>query len=175
MPENDSPLGRLLAMALRGSAPFGAGMLAEPIASRGLAGLLGQQSFAGRMAAMPQPQPADTARGMLSADFGRGIRPDDPRAELAMALSTATPRGSLPGWANNGPNRPFHQQNFPYTQYVRVTTPAGPMTEAQTWVDAVRGLNQGHALSRARYNWEGAAIEPITPSQARMLDPSIVD
>lgn len=91
MTEN-SPLGRLLADALQGSTPYGAGLLARPIASQGLAGLLGMQSFAQRMAAMPQPAPADTARGMLSADFGRGITADDPRVDLAMALATATPR-----------------------------------------------------------------------------------
>lgn len=95
MPEENTPLGRLLGMALQGSAPYGAGLLGNPIASRGLAGLLGTQSFAQRMAAMPQPAPADTARGMLSADFGRGITADDPRAELAMALSTATPRAGI--------------------------------------------------------------------------------
>ena len=92
----ETPIGRLLGMALQGSAPYGAGLLGNPIASRGLAGLLGTQSFAQRMAAMPQPAPADTARGMLSADFGQGITADDPRAELAMALSTATPRANLP-------------------------------------------------------------------------------
>lgn len=94
MTEN-SPLGRLLADALQGSTPYGAGLLARPIASQGLAGLLGMQSFAQRMAAMPQPAPADTARGMLSADFGQGITADDPRVDLAMALSTATPRAGI--------------------------------------------------------------------------------
>lgn len=94
MTEN-RPLGRLLADALQGSTPYGAGLLARPIASQGLAGLLGMQSFAQRMAAMPQPAPADTARGMLSADFGRGITADDPRVDLAMALSTATPRAGI--------------------------------------------------------------------------------
>lgn len=94
MTEN-SPLGRLLADALQGSTPYGAGLLARPIASQGLAGLLGMQSFGQRMAAMPRPAPADTARGMLSADFGQGITADDPRVDLAMALSTATPRAGI--------------------------------------------------------------------------------
>lgn len=95
MPDDNSPLGRLLGMALQGSAPYGTGLIGNPVASRGLAGLLGTESFAQRMRALPQPAPAATAREMLNADFGRGITADDPRAELAMALSTATPRAGI--------------------------------------------------------------------------------
>ena len=172
---DDTPLTRGLLGAAYNSAPFGLGLLAQainPLAQ----GLLSGPSFASRMNQTNQDylnragaiNSADDARRALAATQ---IAPNDPRSELMMALATTT---RLPGWAANGPNRPFDAQNFPYTQYVEVTTPAGPLTPAQTWVDAVKGMNPGHALYRARVNWDGAQIRPLSEAEARALDPSIV-
>ncbi len=91
--EESSPMRSLLGLVLRNSAPFGAGLLAEPVVNAGgIAGLLGTQSFAQRMAAQPPPMrinSIDDARAQLRQDAQ--LQPNDPRVDLAMALSTTTP------------------------------------------------------------------------------------
>ena len=49
----------------------------------------------------------------------------------------------------------FNESNFPYTQTVLVRWPG-----QEPHIDQIRGLNQQHALERARRNWEGADIRP---------------
>lgn len=51
--------------------------------------------------------------------------------------------------------KPFHEQKYPVEQEVVVHFPGEiPFT------DTVKGLNEGHALARAKENWPGAHIEP---------------
>ncbi len=65
---------------------------------------------------------------------------------------------SLMGFPKEGPTKPYEEQNWRHRQAVRVTWPDG-----HSIVDAVRGLNQEHALERARRNWRDAAkIETAT-------------
>jgi len=47
-------------------------------------------------------------------------------------------------------------------QAVRVTLPSGEVFE-----DAIEGMNQAHALERARRNWEGARVDAIGDPEAR--------
>ena len=47
-------------------------------------------------------------------------------------------------------------EKYGHTQKVRVSLPGG-----ETFVDEIKGMNKGHALARARSNWEGAGIVPI--------------
>lgn len=49
----------------------------------------------------------------------------------------------------------YHDQNYPHEQPVTVT-----FDDGDSFKDAIKGLNQGHALWRGRQNWDGAAIEP---------------
>lgn len=55
----------------------------------------------------------------------------------------------------------FDEQKYPHIQGVKVTWPDSP---DQPHLDAVKGLNKGHALSLARKNWEGADVEPLEES-----------
>lgn len=50
----------------------------------------------------------------------------------------------------------FAEEAYPFTEAVVVRHPDG-----FTHVDAIKGLNRGHALKRAAINWEGAQIIPI--------------
>lgn len=69
---------------------------------------------------------------------------------------------SLMGFRKNGQNTPFHESKYRHVQPVRVTFAGdAPFT------DAVKGLNQSHAIERARRNWPGAKIEPITDAELR--------
>lgn len=77
---------------------------------------------------------------------------------------------ALMGFRRNGPQKGWDEQNYKHIQYVRVTFPDG-----QTFVDAQKGLNGPHAMERARRNWETATIEALTPEEAALADPGIVD
>jgi hypothetical protein len=48
----------------------------------------------------------------------------------------------------------YVDQNFPCSIKVCVTFESS----GDSFVDWVKGLNSGHALYRARWNWEGATI-----------------
>ena len=60
---------------------------------------------------------------------------------------------------------PFGEQDYPYTQSVVVEFPDG-----DTFVDAVKGLNSGHALERAKINWDGAKIRKATRFEELMQE-----
>lgn len=59
----------------------------------------------------------------------------------------------------------FAEQAYPFTLPVRVhyDTGLGGIGSSDSWIDAVKGMNPGHALARARENWPGAVIEVIEP------------
>lgn len=50
----------------------------------------------------------------------------------------------------------FYEQRYSTVLWVKVTWPDG-----DSHTDAVKGLNRGHALYRARWNWPGATVEPL--------------
>jgi hypothetical protein len=76
---------------------------------------------------------------------------------------------NLMGFNKNGPQKGFGVQGYKHVQFVRVALPNG-----ETFVDAIAGLNQAHALERARRNWTAAtSIEPITRENAEAADPGI--
>ena len=52
-------------------------------------------------------------------------------------------------------HKPFEAQRYPYTLRVQVDC-AGDV-----WEDQVKGLNAGHALARARDNWERCHVTPL--------------
>ena len=81
-----------------------------------------------------------------------------------IAKALTTPRrpyqgvpDSLMGFRREGQNIPFEQQNWSHTQPVRVQFP----DTGDVFDDAVKGLNEAHALERARRNWPGANIEVL--------------
>ncbi len=171
MTEN-SPLGRLLADALQGSTPYGAGLMARPIASQGLSGLLGMQSFGQRMASMPQPAPAATGREMLQADFGRGIQPDDPRIDLAMALSTATPRAGIRAY--HGSPHDFDRFSVPANSREPAVFLSSNMEEAQQFGPRLYET----IIPRenvTRFRWSDFDANPIYDPQVmrRIIDEAI--
>lgn len=55
----------------------------------------------------------------------------------------------------------YHEQRFPFTLPVRVT-----WADGMTHEDEVKGLNAGHALHRARWNWPDAVkVEVIIDAE----------
>lgn len=135
-----------------------AGLLDDPQGGGGLASLFGLPT---------------AAQGILSAGQAQANAPDL-RSALYAALQNpmlgwlgtsnmgggaARPYGTAPnslmGFRKNGPNVGFDGSNYPHTQPVTVTLPNG-----EVFMDEIKGMNQAHALERARRNWDGATIEP---------------
>ncbi len=52
----------------------------------------------------------------------------------------------------------YAEQCYPIARKVRVTFPDMPPFD-----DGIKGLNPGHALYRARWNWDGAEITDLGP------------
>lgn len=75
---------------------------------------------------------------------------------------------SLMGFRNpsRGPNKAYEETKFKHEIDVRVTFPEDGMT----FVDGMKGLNEAHALERARRNWPGAEIDILTPQEAKLED-----
>lgn len=75
---------------------------------------------------------------------------------------------SLMGFRNpaRGPNKAYEETKFKHEIDVRVTFPEDGMT----FVDGMKGLNEAHALERARRNWPGAEIEIVTPQESKLED-----
>lgn len=86
------------------------------------------------------------------------------------ALNAAKPQSERPyknvpdalmGFGKDGPyQKGFHDTKYPHTQPVRVTWEDGT-----TMVDAIKGMNEKHAIERAHRNWPGAKIEPATQKE----------
>jgi hypothetical protein len=70
---------------------------------------------------------------------------------------------SLMGFPREGPTKPFEQQNYRHVQPVEVT-----FADGTSHVDAVKGLNREHAMERARRNWPGATIEPVSMQRLQL-------
>lgn len=60
---------------------------------------------------------------------------------------------------------PFGEQDYPYTESVVVEFPDG-----DTFVEQIKGLNSGHALERAKINFDGAKVRKATRSEELMQE-----
>jgi hypothetical protein len=135
--------------------PMNAGPVHDFFANGGIAGLAGMtpayQQIAENHAA------ADAAPDLKSKLH---ILADNP---AAMAAGVDAPirayqsaPDSLMGFRRSGPNVEFEASNYPHTQWVKVTFPNG-----ETHIDAIKGMNQPHAIERAYRNWDAKSVEPI--------------
>ena len=88
------------------------------------------------------------AQALGSAGLMRGGLGQFPKA---MAETKTIPIGAMP----------YAEQAFPVSLRVRVHFPAEAGRGADVFEDAVKGLNAGHAMARARSNWPGAIIESL--------------
>lgn len=76
----------------------------------------------------------------------------------------------LQGFKKDGPNKAFGEQNYKHSEFVEVK-----FEDGTTHVDAIRGLNKTHALSRAFGNWpDASAIRPLARNEVQKLDPDLV-
>lgn len=79
---------------------------------------------------------------------------------IPFAVRSDRPYGNAPdslmGFRKDAEQRGFYNERYRMVQAVRVTYPDGHSIE-----DEIRGLNQPHAMERARRNWEGATVEPL--------------
>lgn len=74
----------------------------------------------------------------------------------------ATPN-SLLGFKAEGPNKTFDEQRFPIALNVEISLDGG-----QTWAaDSIKGLNQAHAIERARRNWDEGVLIRLPQSEVR--------
>ena len=116
---------------------------------------------------------ADTLRYAKNGGFSGPI-PGSPLAQRG-SVGTGPPKrpyegvsDNLMGYSKGKPAKGFDAENYSFIQPVRVTWPDG-----DSIVDAIKGLNQPHALERARRNWDGATIEPLTREEAFAIDPTL--
>ena len=89
------------------------------------------------------------ARGAAEVRFGSPTPPG--AADATFAAMVGNPY-SAPTMRQP---KPFEDQRFPFT--LRVQVDCG----GDVWEDAVKGLNAGHALARARDNWEACRVTPL--------------
>ena len=87
------------------------------------------------------------------------------RADGGAARPYAKVPDSLLGFKRSGPNTAYHEQKWKHEQWVEVAHPTG-----DKHVDAIKGHNSEHALERARRNWPGASIRPISEEEAAKLE-----
>jgi hypothetical protein len=96
-------------------------------------------------------------------DFAAGEKANAKREEAEKVLATKQAAEKEKKPMNLGePAQAYDESKFPYSQPVKVTWPDGTVHE-----DEVKGLNSGHALARAKSNWEGAKVEPNGPGTKR--------
>jgi hypothetical protein len=55
----------------------------------------------------------------------------------------------------------YHEQKYTHVQKLRVTYFNDDGSVDDSWEDAHKGLNKGHALYLASLNWVGAKIEAV--------------
>jgi hypothetical protein len=76
----------------------------------------------------------------------------------------------LQGFRKNAPAKSFDEQKYKHVEFVEVK-----LDDGTTFLDAIRGLNRPHALSRAFGNWPAAGEIKLVPrSEAIKSDPELV-
>jgi hypothetical protein len=76
----------------------------------------------------------------------------------------------LQGFPKGGPSKSFDEQKYKHAEFVEVK-----FEDGTTHLDAIRGLNKTHALSRAFGNWPNATeIKPLARSEVEQLDPDLL-
>lgn len=144
-------------------------------------GVLDQLTALGRFRQAVNEGYATWAAAFYTTMAGRtGLTPEEFAAKYPLRIVGQAGAGfrqaydkapdNLMGMAAKGPSKPFGAQRYKFVQYVEVTTPDGAKH-----VDAVAGLNAAHAMERARRNWEGSGVEPLTKVQANERDSTIVE
>ena len=142
----------------------GAGMIAGMKGGAAIGGTEGAILGAGVGRAAAEP----LARVVGGSDVTRGDLLQQTLDTLAerRAAREATP-ANLPAAQKGGiiiGQKPFDEQKFPAQTVVKVTWPDHP--DEAPHFDVVKGLNEGHALARAKANWEGAKVELASPEEA---------
>lgn len=91
-------------------------------------------------------QPLGRISDALGISDFRGLSEPRNPDEITLGIMPGPP--SLKGFA---------KEAYPHTQRVRVRWPNDEMA------DDIKGLNQGHAVYRARENWPDANVTPVGP------------
>lgn len=75
---------------------------------------------------------------------------------------------ALMGFSQTGPNKGFHDSNYPFTLDVEISVDDG-----KTWEpDKIKGMNEMHAIERAKRNWPDAMVRlPIPLAPERRVSP----
>lgn len=75
----------------------------------------------------------------------------------------------LQGFRKSGPNKGFDEENYKHVEFVEVK-----FEDGTTYLDAIRGLNKPHAISRAFGNWDPVAVRPVPRAEVMKKDPDLV-
>lgn len=75
----------------------------------------------------------------------------------------------LQGFRKSGPNKGFDEENYKHVEFVEVK-----FEDGTTHLDAIRGLNKTHAISRAFGNWDPVAVRPVPRAEVMKKDPDLV-
>ncbi len=108
--------------------------------------------------------PALNFAGMLT--LGAGAVPAEANALRAGIRPYRNVPDSLMGFRKNGPQRGFHENNYPNVQDIEITMPASNGLPQETWKDQIKGMNPDHSIERAWRNWPDALhITPLGPNR----------
>jgi len=77
---------------------------------------------------------------------------------------------SLKGFRKNGPSKSFDEQSYKHIEFVEIK-----LDDGSVFLDAIRGLNRTHALSRAFGNWPAAGEIKLVPrAEVAKSDPNLI-
>jgi len=103
--------------------------------------------------------------GILSGLFKAAMK--KPKVDSKLSIRKKHPRSGKGKRSRNDPSvsekgKGFHEQKYKTTIKVRVKFKKEPYQKKATeMVEYIKGMNEGHALTRARSNWPGAAVIKI--------------
>jgi hypothetical protein len=77
---------------------------------------------------------------------------------------------TLKGFRKNGPSKSFDEQSYKHIEFVEIK-----LDDGTVFLDAIRGLNRTHALSRAFGNWPAAGEIKLVPrAEVAKSDPNLI-
>lgn len=106
----------------------------------------------------------------VAEDLNTEARGELLEAEMPVRPPYSDAPDTLMGFSRTGPQKAFGQQKYKHVQYVRLTFEDG---SADSFVDAMAGLNKAHAMERARRNWPTLSVAAISKEEALREDPGI--